>query len=396
MLNAPFSAQDITCFINDNETKSVISLVMERLTLSSSRIVVGDVNDAIEYFRNAPYTKIIIVDCCDEELITSKVETLFSVCGPDVHVIVIGNKNEVGIFRDLIKINVSDYLVKPLNIDIVTRTLTSIIKGEDRKKRSGKIITFMGALGGSGCTTIALNTACILANEMAKKVIIVDMDMQFGSIPLKLDLKISHSLRESLEAPDRIDDAFLEQALLPYGEFLKVLCSEEPLYEYFSADNPHFLDNFESLVTVLSSKFHYIFFDISRFQTPLWRLLNKRSDHFFITSDLSLLGLRDSIRLMNMLNEENNEYNHQVVINSISEKDALPRERFEKSLGQPIVVSLPYEASCVTAANLGIPVVTHTPKFRRAIQPLVDKITGGSKISEKQTMWDRIINLLKK
>ena len=396
MTGTVYTSDDITCFISDNEAKSVIDLVLERLGLTTVRVIKGDISDAIQHFKTSVYTRIIIVDCKDEDLIISKVETLFSVCGPDALIIVIGSRNEVSIFRDLIKINVYDYLVKPLNIDVVNRLLTSILTGEEQKRRSGKIIGFLGTTGGCGCSTLALNTAYVLGNEMAKKVLLVDMDFQFGTIPIKIDLKSSHGLREALESPDAIDDNFIEQFIVSYGDHLKILSSQEPLYEYFSLDNPTYSRNFEILLDILSARYHYIFFDLSRHQTPLWRILGKRADHFFLITNLNLIGLRDTIRIMTVLNEEYARSDHQVIINSVSDHNSLQVSRFEKSMGEKATVVIPYESSAVTALNLGIPLVKHTPKYRKILQPLLDLIVGSSANHQKSTtFFGKILSLIK-
>lgn len=396
MANTIYTSDDITCFISDNETKSIIDLVLERLGLNGARVIKGDVNDAVDHFRKAAYTRIIIVDCKDEDLIISKVETLFSVCGPDAVIVVIGDRNEVSIFRDLIKINVHDYLVKPLNVDVVTRLLTSILTGEEQRKRSGKIIGFLGATGGCGCSTIALNTACVLSNEMAKKVLLVDMDLQFGTIPIKLDIKSSHGLREAMESPDTIDDTFIEQFITTYGEHLKILSSEEPLYEYFALDNQTYVRNFETLLDVLSARYHYILFDLSRHQTPLWRAVGKRADHFFVVTNLNLVGLRDTIRITTALNEDYARSDRQFIINSISDHNSLQADRFEKSIGERAAATITYESSAVTAANLGIPLVKHTSKYRKMLQPLVDLIIGNSSVPTKdETVFKKLLSMIK-
>lgn len=396
MSETQFNGTDITCFIQDEATQSMIQLALERIGLSQARMFEGNIDSAIKYFRSHLYTKIIVVDCAGESLITSKVEALLEVCGPDLILLVIGDKNEVSIFRDLIRLNVRDYLVKPLNADILNRALSVIIRGEERKKRTGKIICFMGTVGGCGTTTIALNVANIMSNHLAKKSLLIDTDMIFSTLPMNLDIKVSHGLREALEAPDRLDDAYLDQLLIVYGEQLKILNAEEPLYDYFAFDNPVLLRNFETLIDVLCERFHYVFFDVSRFKTPLWRMLARKAHHFYIISPLSLVGLRDTVRILAMLNEENLDGNHQIIINHTSERFMLKEKRFTQSVGQNILLSIPFDSTAMTATNLGVALSTHSSKYQRSLMPLIEHFIGGKVIGKQDAQGSFFENLIER
>ena len=102
-------------------------------------------------------------------------------------------------------------------------------KGKETQSRSGKIIAVAGSRGGVGSTFIATNLAAILATEKFRRVVIVDLDLHFGTVSLYLDLKPNYGLRNALEDPERVDQVFLERLLIPVNEHLYALSSEEPL-----------------------------------------------------------------------------------------------------------------------------------------------------------------------
>ena len=111
-----------------------------------------------------------------------------------------------------------------------------------------------GTRGGVGATTVATSVAWLIAHERRRRVALVDLDLQFGTVALSLDLEPSHGLREALENPNRIDGLFMDRVLVQHSERLFVLSAEE------SPDETLLLDYsaVELLMTELRNKFHYV------------------------------------------------------------------------------------------------------------------------------------------
>lgn len=383
---------DLICFLKDKKSIEVFETVIPRLGELKYKIISGSIEDAIQYFEANLYSRAIIVDCEGTELITSQVERLLGICGPDLKLIVIGNKNDVGVFRDLIKLNVYDYLVKPLNGDVLNRSLSGIFRGEEKKPRSGKIVAFMGATGGVGTTTLATSIAHVLANEYSKKVILVDADLLFGCIGVILDLKPSHALREVLDSGDRFDPDTLEGLLGVYGQNLKVFNSEEPLFEYFAADDIQFTDNFEWLLNVLATKYHYIIFDIPRNLTPLWRLVNRKADSVNVLTPISVVGLRDTVRILGVLGEDKAEASMNVIVSRYP-TSVISLSQFEQALAKPVAAYVPYNDMASEAINLGKPLAEISENYRQNLQGLIEMISGTAVLQKNQpqkSLWTQI------
>jgi pilus assembly protein CpaE len=64
---------------------------------------------------------------------------------------------------------------------------------------ASKILAFLPAKAGGGASTVALHTAAALANELGKKVVLIDSDRRSGIISLLLDLEKRTSLARALE-----------------------------------------------------------------------------------------------------------------------------------------------------------------------------------------------------
>ena len=68
-----------------------------------------------------------------------------------------------------------------------------------------------GARGGAGTTSLLANVGWTLANKEGRRVVLVDLDLQNGSLHLAMDFPANHGLREALENAHRLAPPFLDR-----------------------------------------------------------------------------------------------------------------------------------------------------------------------------------------
>src|SRR5260370_15770303 len=93
------------------------------------------------------------------------------VCEPGVTVVAIGDRNDVGLYRDLTEAGVADYIVKPLTRELLSKALAPRTNAGELGRvtlKLGKMIAVTGARGGGGTTTLAVEVAHDLAHPPAR------------------------------------------------------------------------------------------------------------------------------------------------------------------------------------------------------------------------------------
>jgi pilus assembly protein CpaE len=121
----------------------------------------------------------------------------------------------------------------------------------------GTVITVLGAQGGVGKTTIAVNLAIALARIDAASVALVDTDTQFGDVALALDLRWERSTLDAAANLDSLDATSLQEYLADSGYGVSVLPA--PRRPYFSSRlSP---DDLTRTVALLRQKFDYVVLD---------------------------------------------------------------------------------------------------------------------------------------
>ena len=284
-----------------------------------------------------------------------------------------------GLFRDLINNGVSDYLVKPIAPALIQKSLLNVVESATQGKqndRRGRLVAVTGARGGVGATMLATGISWSIANRRRRRVALVDLDLQFGTVALALDLEPSPGLREALEHPGRIDALFVERAMVRQSDTLFVLSGEESLGDPVAADT----SSLDILLKELRNKFHYVVVDVPRQVSAATQYIAQSATNLVLVTDLSLAGMRDTLRQLTLLPTANAACQITIVANRVGEyrEGEIARKEFEAAVGRAIDFIIPFDARSVAAAtNVGRPVVDGRGKVADAIQQVTERIAGN-------------------
>src|ERR1700747_3692027 len=183
----------------DAETERVLQEAS--VLLGRSAIMRGGIAKAIDYLSEERSPHLLLFDIRGIALPLSQIHTLADVCEPGTTVVAIGDHNDVGLYRDLLDAGMSNYIVKPLTRELLTRALTSKVNsnsgeiGSRAALKLGKLVSFVGARGGVGPKTLAANLAWHLANRQSRRVALVDLDLQNGDCALLFNITTNPGLR---------------------------------------------------------------------------------------------------------------------------------------------------------------------------------------------------------
>src|SRR6516164_5350447 len=186
----------------DAETERILQ--ESSVVLGRNEIIRGGITQAIKYLNEQRSPHLLIVDISGIDLPLSQIHILADVCEPGTAVVALGDHNDVGLYRDLQEAGVSQYIVKPLTRELLTKALSpKPIASEITRPglKLGKMVSFVGARGGVGTTTLAGNLAWHLANRQARRVVLVDLDLQHGDCSLLFNLNALPGFRDAMANP---------------------------------------------------------------------------------------------------------------------------------------------------------------------------------------------------
>ncbi|ACB85882.1 response regulator [Natranaerobius thermophilus] len=299
----------------------------------------------------------------------SAIESL-SLKAPQVAPIVISVQGEAEYFKKAMRAGARDYLVKPFSGDELISTIKEVVQKEEevREKqmneallRSGikhkpRIFSVFSAKGGTGKTTLAANLASCLSKFHDKKTVIVDLDLQFGDIPIMFNITPQQTITDLLSNINELDSETLENVLIHHEETgVKLLCPPKNPEEAEYVSDEHV----EEILRVLTETYEYILVDTPpAFSGHVLSALDQSHKIFLVTTlDLpSIKNAKNSINIMDNLGYPEDKVN--LVVNKEDKYYQVGKQDLQDALNRGIFYRMPNkEKPIVEAINRGVPVI---------------------------------------
>jgi pilus assembly protein CpaE len=369
--------------LQDQATLDRLQGVIRELQLDDELIVTDTLDAALRRIRSGLSPRLLVLDLADLPAPITEVGAARAVGGPDLELLALGSVNDVALYRDLLAAGASDYVVKPPSRETLTAVLEKRRSGGADGK-PGQIIAFVGCRGGVGATTCAVACAWVLAEERAQQIALLDLDLHFGTVALKLDADPGSGLCEALEQPSRIDSLFIDRAMIKVTENLSVLAAETSAAQHLIIDG----GAIDMLLYELRRKFPRVVVDLPRGATPMHRVVLAAASHVVVICERTLAGLRDTIRLQTLVREQAPQARLWLVEAGASgERALIGRGEFEKGIGKAFDARLSYDPKATgAAANAGQPLPMASPRSPvvRDLGQLTAKLAGPAPPAAKR------------
>lgn len=394
----PLPAGAVLAFVIDEETAAVAESELggdggDPLPLHR---VAGGCQMALSVPDMPPGLAALLIDISDTDSAVADLAALVSTMPPECAVLAIGDANDVSLFRDLLGAGAADYLVRPMRPGVMRKAVDTALAAKRREREAGearakleqmgssnmmvttdpnvpaRVVAVVGARGGVGASTVATSIASMVAAENKSDVLILDLDLHYGSVMLSLDLDPSDALREALTSPERVDNLFIEQSVQRKGEFLCALGAEDP------PNTPVQLEKgvLSQLVAKFQRKFNFIVLDVPRGDPVMQQQAFECATDIIVVGDLTLTGVRDGMRLLNFITECAPRATIFVVAGGSADprKSPIRIADLEKSLKRKVDGQVAYDEKALAGAiNSGVPVPEAAPRspIVKSLQPLV-------------------------
>jgi pilus assembly protein CpaE len=371
---ARVAAPTARVFVSDLDSEGVIRQSLNDLGVDDAEFTKGTIETATTALATQASPRLLIVDISGVEDPLAGIDELAARCEPSVSVVVIGDRNDVILYRHLKNAGIAEYYFKPLIRDLVKRAFSSVLSEGDVKStvRGGKLIFVLGVRGGVGATTIAASAAWRMAEKGQRWVMFVDLDMQNGDAALLLGTTPSHALREALEKPERVDKLFLQRGTLHVSHRLDVMAALEPLGENIPLSEDAVL----SLFGKLQQRYRFIFVDLpAAAAVGLIRVL--RVPHTCVlVSNASLTSARELARWRERIGPNSPDRRMLHVLNMVGADGGLTEAEFIRVAGQAPDISIPYSRAIATASNLGVKAIQKCVVLNVGVAQLLRDLAG--------------------
>jgi pilus assembly protein CpaE len=319
-----------------------------------------------------------------QEAIFEKLEKLSQVCRVETNLVLIGAQNDVSLYRALTKAGVREYLPVPVDEHHLLDSIVAVCV-DPTETKLGRLVSFIGATGGAGSTTLANNVAWCLGKLFNGEVTLVDLDLAFGTIGIDFNMESPENSAQALAQADRLDDQVLGRILGKYNDNLNVLSAPGECVRAADVNAAQV----EEMLKRFRRNAAWVVADLPHYWGAWVRAVLDASDEIVVTAVPTLASLRNAKSICDTLNpKRKNDAPVRVVLNHVGEnaKTEIATKDFANALGQALAVTVPHEATIFgQAANTGH-MVGEAPKAKGVIEPLntLATLVSGRHANEKR------------
>jgi pilus assembly protein CpaE len=377
---APAPRVSVQAFCETVETAAAVQAAGEdrRLAKAHLKIQMGGITAAVEAYGTAPTPNVIVIESEGRsDSVLDGLDSLAEVCDAGTRVMVIGRQNDIGLYRELTRRGVSDYLIAPVGTLDVVRAICGLFSSPDAKP-VGRIIAMIGAKGGVGASTVAHNVAWAIARDLQLDTVVADLDLGFGTAGLDFNQDPPQGIADAVFSPDRIDTNFVDRLLSKCTDNLSLLAAPATLERVYDFAG----EAFDSIYDSLRAAAPCIVLDLPH----QWSGWTKRTliaaDDILIIAQPDLANLRNAKNLLDLLRAARpNDQRPAYCLNQVGvpKRPEIKPNDFAKALDDEPAAIIPFDAQLFgTAANNGQMIAELSSSHRVAdtFRQLAHSLTG--------------------
>lgn len=353
-----------------------------RMQNANVRIRGGGISAALATYKEEATPNVIVLEVgADSAAFIADLDGLAEFCDDSTRVLVLGRINDITLYRALIARGVSDYLVEPLNVLDFIRAVSQLYAREGGDPL-GRIIGVFGAKGGVGASTVAHHLSWSIATRLDTSVILVDLDLPFGTGGLDFNQDPLLGVADAVFSPDRLDMNMLDRLMTKCADRLSLLAAPATLGRDYDFSE----DAFDATMDLLRASAPVVVLDIPHMWTAWTRRLLINSDELVLVAEPDLANLRNAKNVLDLLGPaRSNDAKPKFVMNRVGvpKRPEIPLEEFRAGVSLPPSATIPFDPKLFGAAANNGQMVAEVPgagKFADIFLNLGRVLTGRAEV----------------
>jgi pilus assembly protein CpaE len=270
-----------------------------------------------------------------------------------------------------------DFLPEPLDrLELIAALQRVVQERRSSTQGNAKLLAVMNAKGGSGATLVACNLAHQLSQHSS--VLLVDLDLQFGSVAHYLDLQPGHSHVEVLQRIDEMDGIALRGFCSHFSPTLHVLGGRDG--ELCLPQDVR-AEQLEALLHLARSTYDWVVVDLPRQIDHLTGTALENADKILVVLQQSISHLKDADRLLRILRDDMGTPSSrlQLLVNRYNKNATVSLKDIAETLRCADPLLLPNDFNVVSESqNAGLPLAIHAPRaaVTLALKQIAEEFEG--------------------
>ena len=288
---------------------------------------------------------------------------------PALEIFLTAGSTDSQVMLEAFRIGIKEFLPQPINrkeFDAALGRLKERLKSKEGRSstKGGKIVAFLGAKGGIGTSTLAVNLAMSLRQlNQGKQVALVDLNLDDSDLPLFLDLQPGKGFRDLARDLSRMDATFVQSLISKHESDLHLLQSGLIGTEGATGESIpggaalHTLD-------VMRSMYDHVFVDCGHTLNPETRESLDFASMVVLVTTLSLPSIRRAKQFLQVMRDAGFDRDKvTIVVNRYQSSDAELLQHAEGLFEQKVAWLVPNDYQMASSSlNKGVPLTVHAPR----------------------------------
>ena len=271
----------------------------------------------------------------------------------EITIFAIGEMSASSLIVAAMRAGAREFLDRSASRDALLEALTRHTTSRSKTRSSAgkaKVFTVVNAKGGSGATTVAVNTAIAL-QENQGKVVLVDFAL-IGNAALHLNVRPSFGVLDALQNLHRMDASLLDGFMSSHKGGLRLLAGPQQPYSVVPT-----AAELARLFDLLVSHYRYVIVDCSSRMDQTTRQLCDLSNAVLLVTQADVVSLWSAGRIQAFLEEGVGRERLRLVLNRYKKIPGFTEQDVERATNCKVLWKVPNNYQLVgPAIDKGVPV----------------------------------------
>jgi len=269
---------------------------------------------------------------------------------PTTAVLLVVTQLEPALMLEAMRAGVNECVVSPITLPELQAVIKRLQK--TAPTTSGDVFAFIGAKGGVGATTVAVNVATALAKSGPESTLLIDLNMACGDAAVFLGEEPRFSVVDALENVHRLDAAFFRGLVVRSKSGLDLLgASGRPM------PGPVDAARLRAVLEFSSQTRRYTVLDVPRSDPAVLDALEVATQ-IVIVANQELATVRSASRMAATLRQRYGQHRLNLVLTRTDRQAEIGYEDVQRAVGLEVRQTFPSDYRlALYAMNKGRPVV---------------------------------------
>jgi pilus assembly protein CpaE len=270
---------------------------------------------------------------------------------PASGLVIVAHTIDAADLLEAMRMGVNEWVAEPLNLDELVAALQRVAQPATQVQR-GRVLAVVGAKGGVGATTVAVNLATSLHRAAKQPTLLIDLHGAHGDAAVFLGAEPRFSVLDALENLQRMDETYLKSVVTPTKAGIDLLGSSSTV-----TSSPFDAGRVRSLIEFAATTYRYVVLDCPRSDATMLEALDSASQ-VVVLANQELTTIRNAGRIMAQLRQRCGTDRVKLAMSRMDPNAELAQSDIERVLGGPVKYVFPndYRASS-SAITRGEPLI---------------------------------------